>query len=99
MDDTPRSDVSAVSSLDEPVRRRVYDHVRAQASPVSRDDVADDGRGIEPEAQPGIGLTSMRERAAEVGGIVHVERASRGIVEAGLPEAFAAFLRTGGRIG
>ncbi|HEU0237327.1 MAG TPA: sensor histidine kinase [Candidatus Limnocylindrales bacterium] len=41
-------------------------------------DVADDGRGIEPEAQPGIGLTSMRERAAEVGGIVHVERASRG---------------------
>lgn len=41
MGDTPRSDVSAVSSLDEPVRRRVYDHVRTQATPVSRDDVAE----------------------------------------------------------
>ncbi|TQC48951.1 transcriptional regulator, partial [Rhodococcus sp. WS4] len=41
MDATPHSDVSAVSSLDEPVRRRLYDYVRAQTSPVSRDDVAE----------------------------------------------------------
>ena len=42
-------------------------------------DVADDGRGIAPGAEPGIGLASMRERAAEVGGILHVERvAERG---------------------
>lgn len=34
------ADVSAVASLDEPTRRRVYDHVGGQAAPVSRDDVA-----------------------------------------------------------
>jgi predicted ArsR family transcriptional regulator len=32
--------VSAVASLSEPTRLRIYDHVRAQAEPVSRDDVA-----------------------------------------------------------
>ena len=35
------ADVSAVASLDEPTRRRIYDHVRAQTDLVSRDDVAD----------------------------------------------------------
>ena len=35
------ADVSAVASLDEPTRRRIYDHVRVHAVPVSRDDVAD----------------------------------------------------------
>jgi predicted ArsR family transcriptional regulator len=35
------ADVAAVASLDEPTRRRIYDHVRAHAVPVSRDDVAD----------------------------------------------------------
>jgi predicted ArsR family transcriptional regulator len=35
------SDVAAVASLDEPTRRRIYEHVRAQAAPLSRDDVAD----------------------------------------------------------
>jgi len=34
------ADVSAVASLDEPTRRRIYDYVGAQAAPVSRDDVA-----------------------------------------------------------
>jgi len=34
------ADVSAVASLEEPTRRRIYDHVGAQAAPVSRDDVA-----------------------------------------------------------
>jgi len=32
--------VSAVASLKEPTRLRIYDHVRAQAEPMSRDDVA-----------------------------------------------------------
>ena len=32
--------VSAVASLSEPTRLRIYDHLRAQAEPVSRDDVA-----------------------------------------------------------
>ncbi|MDQ1483348.1 MAG: hypothetical protein QOF35_1424 [Actinomycetota bacterium] len=34
------TDVAAVASLDEPNRRRVYDHLGAQVAPVSRDDVA-----------------------------------------------------------
>lgn len=33
--------VTAVASLDEPTRRRIYAHVRAHAVPLSRDDVAD----------------------------------------------------------
>ena len=33
--------VAAVATLDEPTRRRIYDHVRAHAVPLSRDDVAD----------------------------------------------------------
>lgn len=37
-EETP--DVSAVASLDEPTRRRIYDYVGAQAAPVSREDVA-----------------------------------------------------------
>ena len=39
------ADVAAVASLDEPTRRRIYDHVSAHSSPVSRDDVAD-GLGL-----------------------------------------------------
>ena len=35
------ADVSAVASLEEPTRRRIYDHVRARPAPVSRDDVAE----------------------------------------------------------
>jgi len=35
------ANVAAVASLDEPTRRRIYDHLRAHAVPVSRDDVAD----------------------------------------------------------
>lgn len=34
--------------------------------------VRDDGRGIDPDAAPGIGLTSMQERAAELDGTVSV---------------------------
>lgn len=38
---TVPADVSAVASLNEPTRRRIFDHVRAGVVPVSRDDVAD----------------------------------------------------------
>lgn len=34
--------------------------------------VVDDGTGIEPDAAPGVGLLSIRERAAELGGDVRV---------------------------
>jgi signal transduction histidine kinase len=42
--------------------------------------VADDGHGI-PEAAPrGVGLTSMRDRAAEVGGLLEVTTTAQGTV-------------------
>lgn len=36
-------------------------------------EVEDDGVGIRPETPRGVGLTAMRERAAEVGGTFQVE--------------------------
>jgi signal transduction histidine kinase len=49
--------------------------------------VEDDGDGIAPSAQPGLGLRSMRERAAELGGRLTLTRAENGgaIVEVRLP--------------
>ncbi|MGY1618526.1 sensor histidine kinase [Geodermatophilus sp. SYSU D00691] len=35
-------------------------------------EVADDGRGVPDDAVPGVGTTSMRERAAELGGTLEV---------------------------
>jgi predicted ArsR family transcriptional regulator len=39
-EEAPRPDVSAVAALDEPTRRRLYDHVVRQPGPVSRDEAA-----------------------------------------------------------
>ncbi|MFW3172055.1 sensor histidine kinase [Geodermatophilus sp. CPCC 206100] len=36
-------------------------------------EVADDGTGVAPDAVPGVGSTSMRERAAEVGGTLEID--------------------------
>jgi signal transduction histidine kinase len=48
--------------------------------------IADDGRGIGPDAVPGVGLASMRERAAEVGGALDVSSDTGGTtVTARLP--------------
>ena len=48
--------------------------------------VADDGVGIHPDATPGVGLSSMRERASELGGWCTVAPAERGtVVRAHLP--------------
>lgn len=41
-------------------------------------EVVDDGRGIDADAEPGIGITSMRERAAELGGGVTVSSGAVG---------------------
>jgi two-component system NarL family sensor kinase len=41
-------------------------------------EVADDGAGLAPDATAGVGLRSMRERAAELGGRVELESASGG---------------------
>lgn len=40
--------------------------------------ITDDGRGITPQRQSGVGLHSMRERAAELGGRVFIEGAPNG---------------------
>ncbi len=50
-------------------------------------EVVDDGRGLPDRVRPGIGLASMRERAAEVGGecIVRAGQAGGTIVRARLP--------------
>jgi signal transduction histidine kinase len=48
--------------------------------------VRDDGHGLAPERNSGVGLRSMQERAAEVGGTLSVESAVNGtIVSARLP--------------
>ncbi len=41
-------------------------------------EVIDDGRGVEEGIVPGVGLTSMRERASELGGTVTLERGPEG---------------------
>lgn len=40
--------------------------------------VSDDGRGLDPDAAPGVGIAAMRERAAELGGSVEVEGGADG---------------------
>ncbi|MFF5973461.1 helix-turn-helix transcriptional regulator [Streptomyces sp. NPDC012769] len=40
-EEAPHSDISAVAALDEPTRRRLYDHVVRQPAPVSRDEAAE----------------------------------------------------------
>lgn len=49
--------------------------------------VADDGRGLPAACRPGVGLSSMGERAAELGGWCRVEAAAEGgvVVHAHLP--------------
>jgi signal transduction histidine kinase len=41
-------------------------------------EVTDDGRGLPADLRAGVGLHSMRERAAEMGGECRVEPAPRG---------------------
>jgi signal transduction histidine kinase len=68
-------------------------HARNATVRLLRDDrdllveVADDGSGIAPEAQAGVGLVSLRERAAELGGRSEVTCPATGgtLVRAWLP--------------
>jgi two-component system, NarL family, sensor kinase len=50
-------------------------------------EVSDDGVGLPPGWHAGVGLTSMRERAAELGGTLQVAPAAGGgtVVTASLP--------------
>jgi signal transduction histidine kinase len=36
-------------------------------------EISDDGRGFDPQSSSGVGLSSMRERAAALGGRLEVE--------------------------
>lgn len=47
-------------------------------------EVSDNGRGIDVDADPGVGLQSMRERAGELGGQVTLGEASLGGLAVGL---------------
>ncbi len=77
----------------------VVRHARARTCAVSlavdeeagilRLEVRDDGRGLPEARSPGVGLSSMRERAAELGGSLTAEPLPEGgtVVRAGLPLA------------
>ncbi len=41
-------------------------------------EIADDGTGLLPDQQAGVGITSMRERAAELGGELRIESGAAG---------------------
>jgi signal transduction histidine kinase len=41
-------------------------------------EVSDNGKGLQPKAHSGIGLTSMRERAVELGGVCIIENMPAG---------------------
>ncbi|MBT2675485.1 transcriptional regulator, partial [Streptomyces sp. ISL-14] len=38
--DAPRDDLSAIAALEEPTRRRLYEHVARSSGPVGRDEAA-----------------------------------------------------------
>ena len=61
---------------------RAHGHLRVQ--------ITDDGHGMPADTLPGVGLTSMRERAVEVGGRVILDREGPGLrVLAELPDSHA----------
>jgi two-component system NarL family sensor kinase len=64
-----------------------YATVRLQAAGELKLDIVDDGKGIPPDREAGVGLTSMRERAAELGAQVDVRPGDGGgtIVSAVFP--------------
>jgi signal transduction histidine kinase len=61
-------------------------------------EVVDDGRGLPPARRPGVGLTSMRERAEELGGSCAVlsppEGGTRVVARLPLPDAVGAEVPT-----
>ena len=81
----PAATEVAVYRIAQEALTNVARHARAQSCVVRlvlHDDVAlevvDDGVGIQAERSAGVGLSSMRERASELGGSCVVERAPKG---------------------
>jgi signal transduction histidine kinase len=52
--------------------------VRLSVKDELRLEITDDGHGIPPDQQAGVGITSMRERANELGGFFQIERRNAG---------------------
>jgi signal transduction histidine kinase len=66
----------ALEALANFVRHSQGSNCRVSLSSTNRQlqvEICDDGLGIPPEIEPGVGLTSMRERAAELGGTCVIE--------------------------
>jgi signal transduction histidine kinase len=59
----------------------------ARAGQTIQIEVSDNGQGLPSDLRPGVGLSSMRERAAELGGTCLIETQPRGgtRVQAHLP--------------
>jgi signal transduction histidine kinase len=76
-------------ALTNAMRHSGCEHCRielASAAPWLVISVADDGHGIPESAPRGVGLTSMRDRAAEVGGLLEVTTTAEGtLVRTHLP--------------
>ena len=61
-------------------------HVRLELDGALRLDITDDGSGLPADRPAGVGLSAMRERAAELGGDVFISSADVGThVSARLP--------------
>ncbi|WP_188187846.1 sensor histidine kinase [Nonomuraea sp. SYSU D8015] len=93
--DVPAGVETAAYRIVQEALTNVRRHARAASALVTlgRDDgtlrvvVADDGIGLPEEPSPGVGLTSMRERAAEIGGTCAIGPREGGgtVVTAALP--------------
>jgi signal transduction histidine kinase len=61
--------------------------IRIKAAGALELEIDDDGRGLPPRVQPGVGINSMRERASELGGRLSLEARPGGgtRVQASLP--------------
>jgi signal transduction histidine kinase len=80
----------ASEALTNVTRHALASHVVVRLQRDDRDllvEIADDGTGIDPDAQAGVGLVSLRERAAELGGRSEVVCPAAGgtVVRAWLP--------------
>jgi signal transduction histidine kinase len=70
----------AVEAMTNVIRHSGAQHciVRLSAHRELEVDVLDDGIGIDPTSPAGVGLSSMRERSAELGGSCSIDRSSDG---------------------
>jgi signal transduction histidine kinase len=72
----------ATEALENVVRHAGARHATVRLTVVAKDrlrlEIADDGTGFADDGSPGVGLRSMHERAAELGGSLRVEQCCPG---------------------